>query len=60
MWQGTLAPGTAGEPLGNAVISGKSQTCFLSVVPCTKIFGLGDEITVAGRNTHAKGKLVYA
>lgn len=60
MWQGILAPDAAGELLGNAVISGKSQTCFLSVVPCIKIFGLGDEITLAGRNIHAKGKLVYA
>lgn len=47
MWQGTVAPDTAGELLGNAVISGKSQTCFLSVVPRIKMFGLGDEITVA-------------
>lgn len=48
---GTLAPDPA-EVLGKAVIPGRSQKCFVSVVPHLKIFVLGEEIRGVGTKTY--------
>lgn len=49
---GTLAPDAAGEVLGKAVTPGRSQMCFVSVVPHLKIFVLGEEMRGIGTNTY--------